>query len=123
MKNYDRITAHKPEGIELKKAHIVGGGIAGLVTAVFLIDDGYMPGRNVTIYEQLSDVGGSMDGTRNEHGYLCRGEREPEPNMECLWYLCNKIFSIDTPGRTVLEETVEANNEHRIVVKGRALYK
>lgn len=29
----------KPEGIEKRKAHIVGGGIAGLAAATFLIDD------------------------------------------------------------------------------------
>lgn len=122
MKNYDRIRAHKLEGIETKKAHIVGGGIAGLASAVFLIDDGYMDGRNITIYESLKEVGGSMDAARNEYGYVCRGERELEPNMECLWYLCNKIPSIDTPGRTVLEETVDANNEHRIYSNGRLLH-
>lgn len=122
MKNYDRVRAHKPEGIENKKAHIVGGGIAGLASAVFLIDDGYMDGHNVTIYDSLKDVGGSMDATRNERGYVCRGERELEPNMECLWYLCGKIPSIDSPGRTVLEETVDANNEHRIYSNARLLH-
>ena len=44
---------------------VIGGGIAGLAAAVFLIDDGYMPGENVTIYEQLPEVGGSMDGAAN----------------------------------------------------------
>ncbi|MGN0298004.1 MAG: oleate hydratase [Lachnospiraceae bacterium] len=122
MRNFDRIRAHKPENIENRKAHIVGGGIAGLAAAVFLIDDGYMPGKNVTIYEQLSDVGGSMDGATNERGYTSRGERELEPNMECLWYLCAKIPSVDTPGRTVLEETVEANREYKIYANNRVLY-
>ena len=122
MKNFDRIRAHKPENIENRKGHIIGGGIAGLAAAVFLIDDGSMPGRNVTIYEQLPDVGGSMDGAANKRGYTSRGERELEPNMECLWYLCSKIPSIDTPDRTVLEETVDANREYRIHAKNRVLY-
>ena len=30
MKNYYRINATRPKGIERKRAHIVGGGIAGL---------------------------------------------------------------------------------------------
>ena len=34
-----------PEGIENKRAHIVGGGIAGLATAAFLVDDAHMPAR------------------------------------------------------------------------------
>jgi oleate hydratase len=32
MRNYDRINALPPEGIERKRARIVGGGIAGLAT-------------------------------------------------------------------------------------------
>lgn len=47
--------APKPEGIEQKKAHIVGGGLAGLAAAAFLVDDARMPGENITIYEK-SDV-------------------------------------------------------------------
>ena len=37
MKNYYRINATRPKGIERKRAHIVGGGIAGFATAAFLI--------------------------------------------------------------------------------------
>ena len=43
MKQFDNIRAHKPEGIENRKAYIIGGGIAGLASAVFLIDDCYVP--------------------------------------------------------------------------------
>ena len=56
--------APKPAGIDNKKAYIVGGGIAGMATAAFLLDDASMPGENITILEKLPDVGGSMDGTR-----------------------------------------------------------
>lgn len=123
MRNFDRIRAHRPEGIEKKKAHIIGGGIAGLASAVFLIDDGYMDGKNITIYEQLPDVGGSMDGATGFQGYTSRGERELEPNMECLWYLCSKIPSLTDKGRTILEETVDANKEYKIYSNKRVLYK
>jgi oleate hydratase len=120
MKNYDRVNATKPNGIESKKAYIVGGGIAGLATAAFLIDDGYMPGANVTIYEQRHQDGGSMDASGNaEHGYVSRGERELEPWMECLWYLFGKIPSLEDPTRTVLDETRECNENLRIDSKYR----
>ncbi len=33
MRNYDRVHPRKPEGIEERKAYIVGGGIAGLSAA------------------------------------------------------------------------------------------
>ena len=35
---------HKAAGVDGRKANIVGGGIAGLATAAFLIDDAKMPG-------------------------------------------------------------------------------
>ena len=61
MKNYDRINALPPEGIESKRAHIVGGGIAGFATAAFLVDDAHMPAANITIYEALDVDGGCLD--------------------------------------------------------------
>ena len=103
--------ALKPEGIEKRKAYIVGGGIAGLATAAFLVDDAQMPGENITIYEKRHDVGGCCGVIGTEGAYVCPGEREIEPYMECLWYLCSKIPSLETPGRTVLDETVDVNRE------------
>ncbi len=52
--------APKPEGIERRKAYIVGGGIAGLAAAAFLVDDAGMPGVNISILEKHSDVGGAV---------------------------------------------------------------
>ncbi len=123
MKQFDNIRAHKPEGIESRKVHIVGGGVAGLATAVFLIDDCYVPGGNVTIYDQLPLMGGSMDGAKIGDGkYTCRGERELEPYMECFWYLGNKIPSLYTPGRTITEETVDVNKADRVYAHSRILH-
>ena len=123
MKQFDNIRAHKPEGIENRKAYIVGGGVAGLATAVFLIDDCYVPGGNITIYDQLPLMGGSMDAAKAGDGkYTCRGERELEPYMECFWYLGNKIPSLYTPGRTITEETVDVNKADRVYAHSRILY-
>ena len=61
MRNYDRINAPKPDGIEEKRAHIIGGGIAGLSAAIALVTDAHMPAGNVTIYDSLPVAGGSMD--------------------------------------------------------------
>lgn len=114
---------NKPQGIEQRKAHIVGGGIAGLAAAVFLIDDAGMPGKNITIYEKRRDMGGCCGVIGTEGAYICPGERELEPYMECLWYLCSKIPSLDTPGRTVLDETVDVNRESAIHSECRCLVK
>lgn len=112
---------HKPVGIDGRKAHIVGGGIAGLATAVFLIDDAKMPGANITIYEKKAVMGGSMDGTKGPDGYLCRAERELEPYMECLWYLCSKIPSLENEGRSVLDDIVDFNRDEPIHSEARVL--
>ncbi|MGN1235227.1 MAG: oleate hydratase [Christensenellaceae bacterium] len=120
MKNYDRVSPRKPEGIEKRKAYIVGGGIAGLSAAAFLVRDAHMPGENITVYDQLSVFGGSMDGCGNaESGYISRGERELEPYMECLWDLFGSIPSIEEEGRTVLDETRECNAALEICPKHR----
>src|SRR5579872_2760321 len=44
-----------------RKAHLVGGGIGSLAAAAFMIRDGGMPGGNITIYEALPVLGGSLD--------------------------------------------------------------
>ena len=46
------------------------------------------------------------------HGYKNRGSRMFERHYECLYYLCGKIPSTQTPGRTVLDETHRANVEN-----------
>lgn len=101
MRIYGRINALPPEGIDKKSAHIIGGGIAGLSAAAFLVDDAHMPGNRITVYESLGVVGGACDGA-GDHvtGYTARGDRELTPSMECLWYVLSKIPSLDTPGLT-----------------------
>lgn len=129
MKIYDlKYNAKAPEGIENKKAYIIGGGIAGLSAAVYLVDDIHMPGQNIMILEAAKETGGSMDGCGDaKTGYLCRGERELEPQMECLWNICSKIPSLRNEGRTVLDDVWDYNyehplhNEYRLVVKGKAI--
>ncbi len=125
MKNYDRVTPRKPEGIENRKAYIIGGGIAGLSAAAFLVRDAQMPGKNITVFDSLPVFGGSMDACGNaQTGYISRGERELEPYMECLWDLFGSIPSVYEEGRTVLDETRECNknfeidSKHRLWEKG-----
>jgi len=124
MRIYDMIHATKPEGIENKKAYIIGGGIAGLAAAAFLATDAQMPAGNITVFEQLKVVGGSMDAAGDSaRGYSCRGERELEARMECLWYLCSKVPSLKTPGLTILDETFRANLREPIHSRFRLMHK
>jgi hypothetical protein len=109
MRNYDRINARPPAGIEGKRAHILGGGIAGLAAAAFLVDDAHVPAANVTNDEALDVTGGAMDaGGDAKTGYKPRGYRELHASHECLWYLCSKVPSIHTPGLTNLDETYKS---------------
>ena len=111
MKNYDRFNALPPKGIEGKRAHIVGGGIAGFATAAFLIDDAHMPAENITIYESAAVHGGCLDAHWDAKSarFKNRGSRMFERRYECLSYLMEKIPSIQTPGRTLLDETFQTN--------------
>lgn len=113
--------AKAPEGIEDRHAYIVGGGLAGLAAAAFLVDDAKMPAENVTILERYQVVGGCCDATRGDRGFLCRGEREMEQYMECLWYLYSKVPSLQNEGRTVLDDVVDFNRDEPIHSEARVL--
>ena len=95
----------KPAGVEKKSAYIIGGGLAGLAAAVFLIRDGRMKGSKIHIFEELALPGGSMDGIYNpERGYIIRGGREMEAHFETLWDLFRSIPSLENPDVSVLDE-------------------
>ena len=110
MGNFQNINTLTTEGIENKKAYLVGGGIASLAAAAYLIRDGHMEGKNITILEQAHIIGGSMDGSGNVNdGYVVRGGREMEEHYECCWNLFSMIPSLSNPNRTVLDEFRELN--------------
>jgi oleate hydratase len=110
MVNYERIKTLKPEGIENRKAYLIGGGIASLAAAEYLIRDGHMEGKNITILEQGNICGGSMDGIGDpEKGYVARGGREMEEHYECMWDLFGQVPSLEEPHRSVLDEFRELN--------------
>lgn len=95
----------KPEGVDKKSAYIVGGGLAGLAAAAFLIRDGKMSGKKIHIFEELSLPGGSMDGILNKKlGFIIRGGREMEAHFETLWDLFRSVPSLETKGVSVLDE-------------------
>ncbi|AEX85313.1 oleate hydratase [Marinitoga sp. 1135] len=101
----------KPEGIENKKAYLVGSGIATLAAAFYLIRDGHMDGKNITIFERKNVNGGALDGAGNfEDGYIIRGGREMEEHYECTWDLFGDIPTLEDPERTVLDDMKEIND-------------
>ena len=63
--NYEAFArTRKPKNVDQKSAYIIGGGLAGLATAVFLVRDGQMSGEKIHIYEELPTPGGSLDGEK-----------------------------------------------------------
>ena len=56
-------------------AYIVGSGLDSLAAACFLVRDGPMPGKNITILEAMDIAGGACDGIFDpSRGYVMRGE-------------------------------------------------
>ena len=112
-----------------RKAHLVGGGIGSLAAAAFMIRDGGLPGGNITIYEALPVMGGSLDGGGDHHdGYTLRGGRMlTTDNFECTWGLFKSIPSLLNPGKSVFDETVAFNqgvkshSRARLVDRNRAI--
>jgi oleate hydratase len=96
------------------KAYLIGGGIGSLAAAVFMIRDGNILGENITIFEEASILGGSLDGGGSpETGYSLRGGRMlTTDNYECMWALYKTIPSIHNPGKTVFDETMEFNGSY-----------
>ena len=96
-------------------AYLLGGGIGSLAAAAFMIRDGGLPGENIFILEAKPLLGGSLDGAGNPvDGYSMRGGRMlTTDNYECTWDLFKSIPSLSSPGKTVFNETMEFNEQHK----------
>ena len=97
------------------KAYLVGGGIGSMAAAAFMMRDGGMTGRNITILDAKPISGGSLDATGDAtDGYVMRGGRMfTTDNYECTWDLFKSIPSLSSPIQTVYDETVEFNQKHK----------
>jgi len=111
--NYESFARpRKPAGVDEKSAYLVGGGLASLAAAAFLIRDGQMKGDRITILEASKISGGALDGAGNaETGWLIRGGREMEDHFECLWDLYRSIPSLEIEGASVLDEFYWLNKD------------
>lgn len=104
-------------------AYLVGGGIASLACAVFLIRDGKMPGENITIFEKSEKMGGSLDAqVLHKNNYFMRGFRAYEEKMyACMLDLFSFIPSLNTPQKTITEEFFEFNTKNKIYSRARLI--
>jgi oleate hydratase len=111
-----------------KKAQVwlVGGGIASMAAAAFLIRDAGVSGENVHILEQLGIEGGSLDGARSpvQQGYVSRGGRELEEEAyQTLWILLESIPSLEDPRISVRQEIVAFNERVKTDARARLIDK
>ena len=120
--NYEAfVRPRKPEGVEEKQAWLVGGGLASLAAAAFLIRDAGMEGSRIHILEEARVPGGACDGLLYpEAGFVIRGGREMENHYECLWDLYRSIPSLENPGESVLDEFYRLNLDDPNVSHNRA---
>lgn len=103
------------------RAWLIGGGIGALAAAAFLIRDGGLDGRNITLFDALPLPGGSLDGGGDAlHGYTLRGGRMfTTDNYECTWDLFKSIPSLEHAGQSVYDETLAFNALHVSHAKAR----
>jgi oleate hydratase len=94
----------------MSKYYFVGSGIASLAGAVFLIRDGGVAGKDITIFEEAHALGGAFDAHGDaEHGYYMSGSRMFEAYYLCTFDLLASIPSISNPAMSVKAETDAAN--------------
>lgn len=125
MGAYQRKRPLPTPGVEARKAWIVGGGLAGMAAAFYLIRDGHMPAGNITIIEGLKVEGGSLDGAGNaEEGYIIRGGREMNWNYDNVWDLFQDVPALELPeGYSVLDEYRMVNDNDPNWSKARLMHR
>jgi oleate hydratase len=105
--------------------YLVGGGIASLAAAAFLIRDGHVRGCDITILEALDKPGGSLDGAGTaEGGYVVRGGRMLESKYLCTYDLFSSIPTLDDSKSVTQEifdwnETIRTSSKSRLVRNGK----
>jgi oleate hydratase len=106
------------------QVYLVGGGIASLAAATFMIRDGNIAGHNITILEQLDKLGGSLDGSGSpKAGYVLRGGRMLESKCLCTYELFSSIPTLDESQTVTQEifawnETMKTSSKSRLVRDG-----
>lgn len=107
------------------RVYLVGGGIASMAAAAFMIRDGDVFGQNITILEESGAIGGSLDGAGSPTaGYVLRGGRMLESKYLCTFDLFASIPTLDereTVTQEILRwnETMKTSSKARLVRDGR----
>lgn len=104
------------------KAYFIGGGIASLAGAVYLIRDGGFQGKDIYILEAKDAIGGSLDAKRNYSGkaYIMTGHRILAKNaFECTYALLSGVPAMNDTKWSVKEELDDFNRKMKTFAKAR----
>lgn len=101
----------QPRDPEKTHAYLVGGGIASLAAAAYLIHDAGIPPAQIHILESSPLAGGSMDGAGDpDTGYVMRGGRMLNFTYRCLYDLLGTIPSLTDSDISVMDEIKRFNS-------------
>jgi oleate hydratase len=125
----DMSNSAQPANRHRAKAFLVGGGIAALASAAFLLRDGGFAGQNIQIFEGTPLLGGSLDGAGSPSaGYTLRGGRMVTYEVyTCMFDLLSFIPSLTDATQSVKDEIYDFNerfvsNSHaRLIAHGQKL--
>ncbi|MCR1839636.1 oleate hydratase [Murimonas intestini] len=118
-------TEFSSEAVNKGQAYFVGGGLASLAGAAYLIRDCKMEGSRIHILEGMHILGGSNDGAGDPvNGFVCRGGRMlNEETYENFWELFSTVPSLEMPGKSVTEEILNFDHLHPTHAQGRLIDK
>ena len=116
-------TVRKPVEITNQQFYLIGGGLASMAAAAYLIQDGHVDGKNIHIFEGMKILGGSNDGAGSiKDGFVCRGGRMlNEETYENFWELFDRIPSLDHPGQSVTKEILDFYHLHPTEARARLI--
>ena len=95
------------------KAHIVGGGFAGLAAAAYLVRNAGVPAHDITIYEAAERMGGGFFlGGSVESGYSLWPSSIFDAQFRCTFELLQAIPSASDRAISVKDEFFTFNTRH-----------
>ena len=105
----------------MTSAYIVGGGIAGLATAAYLLRDGRVSGDKIHVIEESDQTGGSLDAHGGPtRGYFMGGGRTfDEEAYTCSFDLMSFIPLLTDPQKMVKQEFFDFNETFRSHARSR----
>lgn len=122
---YQRNRPLAPAANKTRKAWIVGGGLAGMSVAFYLIRDAGFTPSNITILEAGSFMGGALDAYGDaKKGYIMRGGREMTWNHHNLWDMFADVPALELPAPySLLDEFRILNDADGGYSKARLIHK